>query len=94
MSSAVAGVIVSMESLVDDRIGRGSPTTSQATIFATLRVELAPSRRWRTRSSAKFHVHNSISVFYNSYRRHSYLGYLSPAEFEALNIKEFCVEVA
>jgi transposase InsO family protein len=56
--------------------------------FATLRVELTYHRRWRTRQAASLDVHGYISSFYNHRRRHSYLGYLSPADFEALHARE------
>jgi len=36
-----------------------------------------------TRDDARFAVHEYIEVFYNRRRRHSSLGYLTPAEFEA-----------
>lgn len=35
-----------------------------------------------TRGDAKRDVIDYIEMFYNSRRRHSYLGYLSPNEFE------------
>jgi transposase InsO family protein len=62
--------------------------------IATLRVELSPPTPWRTRAAALYSVHNYISSFYNLVRRHSYLGHLSPAAFEALHAKEICGEVA
>lgn len=62
--------------------------------IATLRVELTRPTRWRTRAAAQSTVHNFISSFYNHYRRHSYLGHLSPAAYEALHPQENCVEVA
>ena len=41
--------------------------------------------QWRdhqTRNEAQQDVLNYISMFYNSYRLHSYLGYVSPNDFE------------
>jgi transposase InsO family protein len=35
-----------------------------------------------TREFAKAHVFDYIEVYYNRYRLHSTLGYLSPMEFE------------
>lgn len=50
--------------------------------FASLKMELVYPSRWRTRDDARSAVFEYIEVFYNRYRRHSALGYLSPAEFE------------
>jgi putative transposase len=50
---------------------------------ATLECELiARSRAWRTHSEARMAVFDFIEGFYNPHRRHSALGYLSPAAFE------------
>ena len=50
--------------------------------FATLKVELVREACWTTRAEAASAVFDYIESFYNQRRRHSYLGYLSPAEFE------------
>ncbi|MEO0078190.1 MAG: IS3 family transposase [candidate division WOR-3 bacterium] len=50
--------------------------------FRMLKVELVYRRRFRTRSEAKAAIVEYIELFYNSRRRHSSLGYLSPNEFE------------
>ncbi len=54
--------------------------------FATLKLDLIFRRTFRTRREARQAIFNYIEVFYNRQRRHSYLGYLSPAEFEKLAI--------
>ena len=54
--------------------------------FATLKLDLVFRRTFRTRREARQAIFNYIEVFYNRQRRHSYLGYLSPAEFEELAI--------
>jgi putative transposase len=51
--------------------------------FRTLKVERVYHRRYATREEAKQDVFQWIEVFYNRQRRHSTLGYRSPAEFEA-----------
>jgi len=51
--------------------------------FATLKKELIHHRKYKTREEAKADIFEYIEVFYNRKRRHSSLGYLSPAEFEA-----------
>ncbi len=50
---------------------------------ATLECELIDRRRWRTRADARLEVFYWIEAVYNRRRRHSALGYLSPAEYEA-----------
>ena len=52
--------------------------------FATLKKELIHDRRYATREEAKQDIFEWIEVFYNRQRRHSTLGYRSPAEFEAM----------
>ena len=52
--------------------------------FKTLKVERVYRRRYRVRAEAKQDVFQWIEVFYNRQRRHSTLGYRSPAEFEAM----------
>ena len=52
--------------------------------FGTLKKELVHHRQYRTREEAKQDIFEWIEVFYNRQRRHSTLGYRSPAEFEAI----------
>ena len=52
--------------------------------FHTLKVELVHHRRYLTREEARQDIFEWIEVFYNRQRRHSTLGYRSPAEFEAM----------
>ena len=51
--------------------------------FGTLKRELVHHRHYATRDEAKQDIFEYIEVFYNRRRRHSTLGYYSPAEFEA-----------
>jgi len=53
--------------------------------FGTLKKELVHDRRYLTREEAKQDIFEYIEVFYNRQRRHSTLGYRSPAEFEAMS---------
>jgi len=48
----------------------------------TLKVELVWRTKYQTREQARASVFKYIAVFYNQKRRHSSLGYLSPAQFE------------
>lgn len=50
--------------------------------FHTLKVERIQTTRYRTRDEAKRDLFDYIEVWYNRQRRHSTLGYLSPADFE------------
>ncbi len=52
------------------------------TFFATLKKELVYRRSWPTRQELISEIFEYIEAFYNRQRRHSTLGYLSPAEFE------------
>jgi putative transposase len=51
--------------------------------FGTLKRELIHHRPYPTRDGAKQEIFEYLEVFYNRQRRHSTLGYQSPAEFEA-----------
>jgi putative transposase len=50
--------------------------------FATLECELLARQRFPTRNAARMALFDYIEGFYNSHRRHSALGYLSPAAYE------------
>jgi putative transposase len=50
--------------------------------FASLECELLDRSTFRTHSQARTAIFEYIEAFYNTHRRHSALGYLSPAEFE------------
>ncbi len=50
--------------------------------FATLKKELIHRRPWPTVRAARAAIAEYIEVFYNRKRKHSTLGYVSPAEFE------------
>jgi transposase InsO family protein len=50
--------------------------------FGTLKSETVFGQRFVTREQAKRNPIDYIEMFYNSQRRHSYLGYLTPMEFE------------
>ena len=51
--------------------------------FGTLKRELVYHRHYATRDEAMQDIFEYIEVFYNRQRRHSTLGYDSPAEYEA-----------
>jgi transposase InsO family protein len=49
--------------------------------FATLKKELVHHEEYETRAEARHSLFEYIEVFYNRVRRHSALGYQSPAQF-------------
>lgn len=50
--------------------------------FGTLKTELVDDQDYFTHEQAKRSLFEYIELFYNRYRRHSYLNYRSPIEFE------------
>ncbi len=50
--------------------------------FGSLKQERVQWKSYQTRHEAQQDILNYISMFYNSHRLHSYLGYLSPSDFE------------
>jgi putative transposase len=52
--------------------------------FATLECELLDRQRFRNQNEARRAVFDFIEGWYNLHRRHSSIGYLSPADFEKL----------
>ena len=50
--------------------------------FATLKTELISRQVWGLREEARAAIFEYIEVWYNRQRRHSSLGYVSPAEYE------------
>jgi putative transposase len=53
--------------------------------FSSLKRERVQGRTYRNRDEARSDVFDYIESFYNRSRRHSYLGQISPVEFEAKN---------
>lgn len=64
------------------RTGECWDNAPMESFWATLKRECA-SRMFETRSQAQAAIFEYVMVFYNRTRRHSRLGYLSPAAFEA-----------
>ena len=50
--------------------------------FGSLKQERVQWRNYQTRNEAQQDVMNYITMWYNSHRLHSYLGYKSPNQFE------------
>lgn len=54
--------------------------------FHTLKTELAGRRKYQTRMQAKADIFEYVELFYNSNRRHSALGYMTPAQYEMIKM--------
>jgi putative transposase len=54
---------------------------------ATLKTALLYQGRWPTRQDARTAIFEYIEGFYNTRRRHSALGHLSPSEYEEVRLK-------
>jgi putative transposase len=52
--------------------------------FGSLKRERTSKRYYLTRQEARDDIINYIEMFYNSWRKHSYLGYVSPNVYEKL----------
>ena len=64
------------------KVGTAYDNSVAETFFATLKKELIYRRKWPERQELKTEVFEYIEGFYNRKRRHSRLGWISPAEFE------------
>lgn len=71
------GIIASM-----NRTGDCWDNAVAESFFATLKAELVDVARYPTRDAAMAALGDYLETFYNHARRHSYLGDLSPVEFE------------
>jgi putative transposase len=78
-----AGIAPSMGS-----VGDAYDNAAAESFFATLECELIDRSIFRNRTEARMAVFDFIEGFYNSRRRHSALGQLSPAEFERRSVQE------
>jgi putative transposase len=73
----LAGVICSMSST-----GNCFDNAAMESFFSSLKVECIQGRVYRTRERARSDLFDWIESWYNRKRRHSYLGYESPEQFE------------
>lgn len=66
--------------------GRGSAYDNAVceSFFKTLKSDLVDRRSWPTKAELRTAIFDYIECFYNRQRRHSSLGYLSPAEYERI----------
>jgi transposase InsO family protein len=59
--------------------------------FGTLKAELTEHENYASRATAAASIADYIETFYNLQRRHSFLDYVSPIEFE---LKTRCTPLA
>jgi putative transposase len=71
------GIVASMS-----RTGDCWDNAVAESFFATIKAELIELARYSTRADAIASIGEYIDDFYNPQRRHSFLGYVSPIEFE------------
>ncbi|ORA15675.1 integrase core domain-containing protein [Mycobacterium arosiense] len=65
-------------------VGDCFDNAAMESFWARTQVELLNTRRWATTIELAAAMADYIDNFYNAERRHSYLGNISPAEFETL----------
>ena len=77
-----AGLLPSMGSVAD------AYDNSMAESFvSTLKRELIHRHSWPSRQTARMAIFEYIEGFYNTHRRHSALGHLSPSEYEEARLR-------
>lgn len=64
------------------RAGNVWDNSAMESFFSSLKTERVRRKVYRTRNQARADVFDDFERFYNQKRRHSTIGYLSPAEFE------------
>jgi putative transposase len=70
------------------RVGSAYDNALAESFVATLKTELLYRSSWPSRQVVRTAIFEYIEGFYNTRRRHSALGYLSPAEFEEVRLGE------
>ncbi len=83
------GIVCSMS-----RRGNCYDNAVAESFFGTLKTELIHRHPWPTRVSAKRAIAEYIEAYYNPHRRHSALGYVSPAEYERRRRQEPTTQAA
>src|ERR1700733_1227283 len=69
-------------SLSMSRSGNVWDNAAMESFFSSLKTERIGKKVYRSRDAARVDVFDYIERFYNTIRRHSTIGYLSPVEFE------------
>jgi putative transposase len=71
------GIVCSMS-----RSGNVWDNAAMESFFSSLKTERIRGKVYRTRDAARVDVFDYIERFYNTVRRHSTIGYMSPVEYE------------
>jgi putative transposase len=69
-------------------VGDAYDNAMAESFFATLECELIARRKWETKTKARLEIFTWIETWYNSHKRHSGLGQMSPINFEKLQQKK------
>ena len=64
------------------RVGQCGDNAPVESFFANLKRELVHDERYTTHGEARASIFEDVETFYNRVRRHSSLGYVSPAAYE------------
>ena len=78
-----SGLLASM-----GRIGSAFDNAMAESVFSTLKTELIYRRSWPTRHELEMEVFSYLEGFYNTRRRHSRLGNLSPTDYENIHLTQ------
>jgi putative transposase len=81
-----AGILPSM-----GRVGSALDNAMAESFVSTLKAELVSRHRIPTREAARMAIFEYVEGFYNRARRHSSIGYISPAEYEEATMKEVAI---
>ncbi|GAB1639678.1 IS3 family transposase [Krasilnikovia sp. MM14-A1259] len=80
--------------LSNSRRGQCWDNAVAESFFATIKTELLHRQPWPTHAAARQAIFEYVEGWYNTRRRHSTLGYLSPAEYEATHCHQPAAQAA
>ena len=78
-----SGLLASM-----GRVGSAFDNAMVESVFATLKTELIYRRSWPTHHDLEMEVFSYLEGFFNTRRRHSRLGNLSPTDYETMHLTQ------
>ena len=68
-------------------VGDGYDNAPMESFRGRMQTELLNTSSWSTRAELASAIFNYIEIFHNRQRRHSSLGYLTPVEYEKLQLQ-------